>query len=186
MCTAIKIRACLVWATCAVFIHWYGKSGIMWLQLFIHTCLFPWRDRLFRFLFLFFNLAMSKSSGFLVLIVLCKLEHLCWNTENYMYASPIWEKMCFLKLKNSSQSQKKKKKKTFSYVSPWKSLLVFIQQLKGDYSCRGARHPVPPPARTGSLKATLFPIAINASLGTRWVVKMGEGSFCQRVRLKKK
>lgn len=76
----------------------------------------------------------------------------------------------------------------FSYTNPWKSLVVFIQQLKGDYSCHGAQHPgpVPSPARTRSLKATLFPIAVNASLGTRRVVKMGEGSFCQGVRFKKK
>lgn len=72
-----------------------------------------------------------------------------------------------------------------SYANPWKSLVVFIQQLKGDYSRLRARHPVPSPAHTGSLKATLFPEAVSASPGTRRAVRMGKGRFCQGAGLQK-
>lgn len=53
----------------------------------------------------------------------------------------------------------------FSYANPWKSLVVFIQQLKGDYSHRRAQHPVPSPARTRSLKAALFPVVSTPAQG---------------------
>lgn len=176
MCTAIKIRACLVWATCAVFIHWYGKSGIMWLQLFIHTCLFPWRDRLFRFLFLFFNLAMSKSSGFLVLIVLCKLEHLCWNTENYMYASPIWEKMCFLKLKNSSQSQKKKKKKQNIQLCQSVEITACVYTaIKGGLQLPWSSAPCPPPCTHWEPQSHIVPHSHQRQPGDKVGCENGRG-----------